>query len=67
MALRDDSYAEVPLLCVLDGRGVDPLLAKLREVHGEARADIAPKVKAAMRVTARRVEAAAEMMPATSC
>ena len=45
MALRDDSYAEVPRLCVPDARGVDPMLAKLRAVHGEAgRPDVAPEI-----------------------
>jgi hypothetical protein len=66
MALRDDRrIEEVPLLCVLDGHDVDRLLLKLRKAHGEPRYDIAPEIAAAMRATARRVEAAAQMVPAS--
>jgi uncharacterized protein HemY len=41
------------------------LLEKLREVHGAAgRPDIASEITVARRVMARRVEAAAELVPA---
>ena len=45
---RADSY-EPPLRCVLDAHDVDQLLEKLRAVHGEPRADIAPELRAAAR------------------
>ncbi len=68
MAMRETSNisTELPPLCVLDRHGVDRYLVKLRAVHGEAgRADIAPELTTATRATARRVEAAAEMVPAS--
>jgi hypothetical protein len=44
------------------GGGVDRLLDKLIAKHGAAgRSDIAPEIAAATRVTARHVQAAAEM------
>lgn len=50
----------------LIARGVDPLLAKLRKVHGAAsRPNIALEIATATRAAARRVEAAAEMVPAS--
>ena len=45
---RADSY-EPPLPCVLDEHDVDRLLERLRAVHGELRADIAPELRAAAR------------------
>jgi hypothetical protein len=38
---------EMPLPCVLDATDTDPLLQKLRAVHGEPRFDIAPELIAA--------------------
>jgi hypothetical protein len=52
MALNDCAYRFRPL---------ENLIA----VHGEPRHDIAPELKAATRATARRVEVAAEMVPAS--
>ena len=47
---------EIPLPCVLDPTDSDPLLEKLRAVHGEPRFDIAPELiaAAAMRRTASK-------------
>jgi len=54
---------EVPLPCVLNEHDVDRLLEALRREHGEAgRADVAPGIARA--VTARRLEEAAELVPA---
>jgi hypothetical protein len=44
-----DKVVEVPLPCVLDATHSDPLLGKLRDVHGEPRFDIAPQLIAARR------------------
>ena len=56
---------EVPLLCVLNEHDVDRLLEALRREHGEAgRADVAPGIARAATVTARRLEEAAELVPA---
>jgi hypothetical protein len=52
---------EQPLSC-LNRHGIDPLLLRLRAVFGEAgRPDIASEIA---RAAARRVEAAAELVPA---
>jgi hypothetical protein len=57
---------EVPLPCVLNEHDVDRLLEALRREHGEAgRADVAPPgIARAATVTARRLEEAAELVPA---
>jgi hypothetical protein len=47
--LSQDKVMEVPLPCVLDAMRNDPLLGKLRDVHGEPRFDIAPQLIAARR------------------
>jgi hypothetical protein len=43
------SEFEMPLPCVLDATDTDPLLQKLRAVHGEPRFDIARELEAATR------------------
>ena len=48
---------ELPLPCTLDEHDIDPLLAKLRAVHGQPRADIAPELTKASAITARRAAA----------
>jgi hypothetical protein len=58
----DNHLIEMPLPCVRNADGADPLLDALRREHGEARPDIAPELTRAAAVTARRwevVEAAA--------
>ena len=57
--------AELPLPCVLNANDVDRLLEALRREHGEAgRADVTPEIARAAAVTARWLEAAAELVPA---
>jgi hypothetical protein len=56
--------APEPPPSVLDKRGNDRLLPALIAKHHEPRYDIAPEITAATRVTKRRVEAAAERVPA---
>ena len=56
---------ELPLPCVLNAHDVDRLLEALRREHGEAgRADVPPEIARAATVTARRLEEAAELVPA---
>jgi hypothetical protein len=65
MAMTNKVEQDLPPPTVLDRRGIDGLLMRLIAVHGEGgRPDIAPEITAAERETARRVEAAAEMVPA---
>ena len=47
MVWTDKVYDELPLPCVLDATDNDPLLQRLRAVHGEPRFDIAPELIAA--------------------
>jgi hypothetical protein len=54
--------APEPPPSVLDRQGIDRLLVMLIAKHHEPRYDIAPQIMAATRATARRVEAAAEML-----
>jgi hypothetical protein len=55
---------EAPPLTVYRN-GIDPLLVRLRAVHGNGgRPDLAPEIAAAARVWARRMEAAAALVPA---
>jgi hypothetical protein len=58
-------YALEPPPSVFDRHGRDRLLDKLIAKHGEPRYDIAPEIAAWARVTARHVETAAEMVPAS--
>ncbi len=53
MAMTHDFEWE-PLPSVLDPTDSDPLLEKLRAVHGEPRFDIAPELIAAMRRAASK-------------
>jgi hypothetical protein len=46
---------------VLDRLGVDPLLAKLIEVHGAPRFDYAPELRAAARATTARAKEAVQI------
>jgi len=56
---------ELPLPCVLNAHDVDRLLEALRREHGAVgRADVAPEIARAATVTARRLEAPAELVPA---
>ncbi len=50
----DKMPLEMLLPCVLDATDTDPLLEKLRAVHGEPRFDIAPELIAATRRTASK-------------
>jgi hypothetical protein len=56
---------ELPLPCVLNEHDVDRLLEALRREHGEAgRPDVALEIARGAAVTARRLEEAAELVPA---
>jgi hypothetical protein len=57
--------APEPPPSVLDRHGVDRLLMRLIAKHRTPRADIAREITAATRATARRVEAAANLVPAS--
>jgi hypothetical protein len=65
MTTISKKFAAPPPPSVLDKRGNDRLLVALIAKHHEPRYDIAPQITAAARATARRVEAAAEMVPAS--
>jgi hypothetical protein len=63
--MDETNMEELPLPCVLNEHDVDRLLEALRREHGEAgRADVAPEIARAAAVTARRLEEAAELVPA---